>query len=94
MTHNHPHRVGATLAVALAVGAGIVSAQGMGSMSDKAGPGSQMMHQQMMSGMQKMQGMQPSGDVDKDFAMMMREHHIQAVEMAKVQIVEGKSAEL
>ena len=57
-------------------------------------PGSQQMHESMMSGMEKMQGMRSSGDVDKDFAMMMRMHHQQGVEMAKVEAQQGKSAEL
>lgn len=56
--------------------------------------GSQQMHESMMSGMQKMQGMQPTGDTDKDFAMMMRMHHQQAVDMAKVEVQHGKSPEL
>ena len=51
--------------------------------------GSQQMHESMMSGMQKMQGMQPTGDTDKDFAMMMRAHHQQAVDMAKVEALWG-----
>jgi uncharacterized protein (DUF305 family) len=62
--------------------------------SGQAGEGSQQMHQQMMGGMQKMQGMQPSGDTDKDFAMMMRMHHQSAVEMAQLELKEGKSPEL
>lgn len=52
------------------------------------------MHQKMMSGMQSMQSMKPAGDVDKDFATMMRMHHQQAVDMAKVELEHGKSAEL
>jgi uncharacterized protein (DUF305 family) len=52
------------------------------------------MHESMMAGMQKMQGMQPTGDTDKDFAMMMRMHHQQAVEMAKAEVQHGKSPEL
>jgi len=52
------------------------------------------MHASMMSGMQKMQEMKPTGDTDKDFAMMMRMHHQQAVEMAKAELEGGKSPEL
>lgn len=72
-------------------------AQGTGSNSAAASggsSGSQQMHESMMSGMQKMQGMQPTGDTDKDFAMMMRMHHHQAVDMAKVEVQQGKSPEL
>ncbi len=43
-----------------------------------------------MSGMQKMQGMQATGETDKDLAMMMRMHHQQAVDMAKVDVPQGK----
>jgi uncharacterized protein (DUF305 family) len=56
--------------------------------------GSHQMHEQMMGGMQTMQSMQPSGDIDKDFAMMMRMHHQQAVDMARAEAEHGKSPEL
>ncbi|MEO6747466.1 MAG: DUF305 domain-containing protein [Caldimonas sp.] len=58
------------------------------------GQGSEEMHKTMMSGMEKMQQMKPTGDTDKDFAMMMKMHHQQAIEMAKPEIEHGKSAEL
>jgi uncharacterized protein (DUF305 family) len=72
-------------------------AQTAGSASAPAGGmahGSQQMHESMMAGMQKMQGMRPTGDTDKDFAMMMRMHHQQAVDMAKAEVQHGKSPEL
>jgi uncharacterized protein (DUF305 family) len=53
--------------------------------------GSHDMKATMMMGMDGMQKMQPSGDVDKDFAMMMKLHHQQAVDMAEMQIAHGKS---
>lgn len=56
--------------------------------------GSTMMDQTMHKGMESMQQMKMSGDVDKDFAMMMKMHHQQALEMAKVEIEHGKSAPL
>lgn len=56
--------------------------------------GSTEMGQAMHKGMESMQQMKMSGDVDKDFAMMMKMHHQQAVEMAKVEIDHGKSAQL
>ena len=52
------------------------------------------MHASMMAGMQKMQEWKPSGDTDKDFAMMMRMRHQQAVDMAKAEVQGGKSPEL
>ncbi len=45
----------------------------------------------MTMGMESMQRMQASGDVDKDFAMMMKLHHQQAVDMAEMEIAQGKS---
>ena len=48
----------------------------------------------MMMGMDEMQKMQPSGDVDKDFATMMKMHHQQALDMAEMELAHGKSAEM
>lgn len=56
--------------------------------------GSTEMGQAMHKDMQSMQEMKMSGDVDKDFAMMMKMHHQQALEMAKVEIDHGKSTQL
>lgn len=56
--------------------------------------GSTDMKQAMKAGMDGMAQMPMSGDTDKDFAMMMKMHHQQAVSMAEVQLAHGKSAEL
>ena len=56
--------------------------------------GSHDMMDSMKSGMETMQNMEMSGDVDKDFAMMMKMHHQQALDMAKMEIAHGKSPEL
>lgn len=56
--------------------------------------GSPDMKQSMKAGMDDMQKMQMSGDTDKDFAMMMRMHHQQALDMAEMEMANGKSAEL
>ena len=56
--------------------------------------GSADMKQSMKAGMDNMHNMQTSGDMDKDFAMMMKMHHQQALDMAEMQIAHGKSAEL
>lgn len=85
------------LAACALVATSSASAQASGSASAPAGGkahGSLQMHESMMAGMQKMQGMQPTGDTDKDFAMMMRMHHQQAVDMAKAEVQHGKSPEL
>lgn len=42
----------------------------------------------------KMKSMQMTGDVDKDFAMMMTSHHEQAISMAEMELKNGMSAEL
>ena len=55
------------------------------------GSGSGDMKQSMVTGMDSMQKMQMSGDWDKDFAMMMKLHHEQGVEMAQMELTHGKS---
>jgi uncharacterized protein (DUF305 family) len=82
--------------LALSMSAGSLGAQtaAPASAGGAMGHGSKQMHEQMMSGMQKMQGMQLTGDTDKDFAMMMRMHHQQAIEMAQAEIQHGKSPEM
>ncbi len=49
------------------------------------------MKKSMMSGMDNMQKMQMSGDIDRDFAMMMKIHHQGAVDMAEMELAHGKS---
>ena len=58
-----------------------------------SGPSMQM-HQSMMKGMKEMQGMKPSGSMDHDFAMMMRHHHLQGIEMAQFELKHGKDAKM
>jgi len=49
----------------------------------------------MMSSMNdKMASMSSTGNVDVDFAMMMRVHHQGAIDMAQAQLRDGKSAEM
>jgi uncharacterized protein (DUF305 family) len=52
------------------------------------------MHRQMMNDMKPMQSLKMSGDMDRDFASMMKMHHQQAIRMAKSQLANGKSPEL
>ena len=59
--------------------------------SSSRGMGSHDMKQSMMTGMEGMQKMPMSGDTDKDFAMMMKMHHQQGVEMARMEVAHGKS---
>ncbi len=65
----------------------------MGQMHQGAA-GSHDMKAAMMMGMDGMQKMPMSGDTDKDFAMMMKMHHQQALNMADMQLANGKSAEM
>lgn len=53
--------------------------------------GSDDMKKSMMTGMDGMNKMTMSGDVDKDFAMMMKIHHQQAVDMSEMELAHGKS---
>ncbi|MEJ7747255.1 MAG: DUF305 domain-containing protein [Luteimonas sp.] len=54
--------------------------------------GSMEMHKIMMSGMKM--PMKMTGNVDKDFALMMSMHHQQAIKMVDVLIKHGSSTEL
>ena len=49
------------------------------------------MKQSMMAGMESMHKMAITGDTDKDFAMMMKMHHQQGVDMANIELAQGKS---
>ena len=44
--------------------------------------------------MDKMKSMQMSGDIDKDFAMIMSSHHEDGIKMAKMELKNGMSKEL
>ena len=58
-----------------------------------ASSGSQQMQQGMMGGMRHMQAMPMTGDVDKDFVRMMRQHHLQGIEMARIEAQKGDDPE-
>ncbi len=60
----------------------------------KGAAGAHDMKASMMMGMDGMQKMTMSGDTDKDFAMMMKMHHQQALNMAEMELANGKSAEM
>ena len=60
----------------------------------KGAKGAHDMKGSMMMGMDEMQKMPMSGDPDKDFAMMMKIHHQQALNMAEMQLKTGKSPEM
>ena len=52
------------------------------------------LHQVMSKNTQEMHSMQMTGNVDQDFAMMMKHHHQAGIEMAQVQAREGKDPEM
>lgn len=56
-------------------------------------PGNAMM-KSMQSGMNQMMSMKMTGDPDHDFAMMLKMHHQSAVEMADLEIKQGKNAQV
>jgi len=60
---------------------------------DSGNPSAQM-HQQMMKGSKESMQMKPSGDMDRDFARMMRHHHQMGVQMAEHELQHGKDARM
>lgn len=48
------------------------------------------MHHMMQQGIQDMQSMPMSGDMDHDFVMMMKHHHQQGIKMAQMEMEHGK----
>jgi len=88
------HRKVAVIAIAFSLGTGFC---GTALAADKTAPapmGSMEMHKSMMSGMKSMESMKGSGDIDHDFAMMMKMHHQSALDMANLQLQRGKDATL
>lgn len=84
----------AAVAIAAFTLVGSAFAQASSSAGGAQGDASKQMHEQMMGGMQKMQSMPMSGDTDKDFAMMMRQHHLSGIEMAQKELDSGKNSEM
>ncbi len=83
------------VAVALfAAAPSVVMAQGAGNHAhghDAAGQAFMDANGKMMDALA---GMQPSGDGDKDFVLMMIPHHQGAIDMARIQLVYGTDPEL
>lgn len=73
-----------------AVMLGSVLAAGVGIAADRTDPGSTELHQKMMEGSEKMKAMKMSGDVDHDFLMSMKQHHLDGIAMAKVALQHAK----
>lgn len=64
----------------------------MGGMSDMSGKGE--MRESMMGMMKNMESMKMSGDTDRDFAMMMKVHHQAAIDMAQMELKDGKDTKM
>lgn len=60
----------------------------------RASEPSMKMHQTMSQNMEKMQSMRMSGNIDEDFARMMKQHHQSGIEMAEIQARSGKDPEM
>jgi uncharacterized protein (DUF305 family) len=52
------------------------------------------MHMSMMKRMKEMESMRGTGDVDRDFATMMRMHHQQGIDMAQEELRRGKDPQM
>lgn len=81
--------------VALSLSAAVPGALAHETPAKGSGSGPSMeMHKSMMKGMKEMQGLKPSGNMDHDFAMMMKHHHVQGIEMAQHQLMHGKDPQM
>lgn len=89
---------GILVASAALAGATAASAQSMAGMQhdmkSTASDSSMKMHMTMQENQKKMNDMQMSGDIDRDFAMMMRAHHQAGFDMAKVEAESGKNPQM
>jgi uncharacterized protein (DUF305 family) len=66
-------------------------AAGHGNMkSSTSGDASMKMHSVMQEANKKMESMTMSNDVDHDFVMMMRDHHQTGIDMAQIEVANGK----
>ena len=82
-------RTGTTLARA-AVFAAVLAAS-VTAMAQHQGHGGA---QPMGKGQKEMMAMKMTGDPDKDFAMMMIQHHRAGIEMAQIELRDGKDAKM
>jgi uncharacterized protein (DUF305 family) len=82
------------VAAVLASASTLAAAQDNNMAGDHGGMGSQALMESNQEMMRAMQGMQMSGDVDKDFATMMIDHHQGAIDMARVQLEHGGDPEM
>src|SRR5687767_11238396 len=84
---------GAFLILALSVCAAAPAADKAADKAPGGNPAMEM-HRSMMKGAKESMSMKPSGNMDHDFATMMRHHHMQGVEMAQYQLKHGKDQKM
>ena len=68
--------------------------ESMSAKGDARSMDSMNMHKSMMKGMKDMEAMKSSGNIDHDFAMMMKKHHESALDMAQLELQHGKDAKM
>lgn len=85
---------GVALTFAVAIGTAALAQQDRPGDQQETGTqqGSMQMQHETQSGGHQMQNMQMTGDADRDFVKMMRQHHQQGIEMAKTELKDGKDA--
>ncbi|PJX20577.1 hypothetical protein CAP48_19240 [Advenella sp. S44] len=80
--------------VGLAATPMLAQAQTTGHAHMSAGDAPRDMHGSMMNMQQQMDSVKASGDIDYDFAVMMRIHHQGAVDMARMELAKGKDPQM
>ena len=61
---------------------------------DTASAGGQSMMSMMNGMMDNMKGLQSTGNPDNDFALMMKAHHLGAIEMAQMEVAKGSDPQM
>ncbi len=61
---------------------------------DSSSSGNQSMMSMMNGMMDDMKGMQSTGNPDNDFALLMKAHHLGAIEMAQMEVAKGSDAQM
>jgi uncharacterized protein (DUF305 family) len=86
--------IGAAMFPAILVLAPIHASGQQAAKNDKSSSPSMQMHQQMMKGSKESMAMKPTGDMDRDFARMMRHHHQMGIQMAEQEMQNGKDPQM
>ena len=71
-----------------------LQAPGAGKGATMSGAASEEMRRSMMQSMKGMESIPMSGDTDREFAEMMKIHHQGAIDMARIELKDGKDAKL